>query len=108
MSEIGKKFKGTYFISSISLTSAIAEFGITSIFTLFLLYVLHFSIPLAAQTYAIYFGFAYILPIFVGYFSDRYLKKSTALTIGLVLMKLMKKSYHLHVLFNQLCFKILN
>lgn len=86
MSEIGKKFIGTYFISSISLTSAIAEFGITSIFTLFLLYVLHFSIPLASQTYAIYFGFAYILPIFVGYFSDRYLKKSTALTIGLVLM----------------------
>lgn len=83
---MGKKFKGTYFISSISLTSAIAEFGITSIFTLFLLYVLHFSIPLASQTYAVYFGFAYILPIFVGYYSDRYLKKSTALTIGLILM----------------------
>ena len=86
MSREAKNFKGTYFISSISLTSAIAEFGITSIFTLFLLYVLHFSIPLASQTYAVYFGFAYILPIFVGYFSDRYLKKSTALTIGMILM----------------------
>ena len=86
MTSEGKIFKGTYFISLVSLTSSIAEFGITSIFTLFLLYVLHFSIPLASKTYAVYFGFAYILPIFVGYYSDRYLKKSTALTIGLILM----------------------
>lgn len=83
-----KNFKGTYFISSIGMISAICEFGITSIFTLFLLYVLHLSTPLASHTYAYYYGFAYTIPIFIGYISDKYLNKSTSLTIGLVLSAL--------------------
>lgn len=86
MSENKKKYKGTYFISSISLTSAIVEYGISSIFILSLLYVLHFSTPLASQTYAYYYGLAYLLPILIGYLSDKYLSKSRALTIGFVVM----------------------
>ena len=81
-----KKFKGTYFISSISLTSAITEFGISSIFTLFLLYVLHFSTPLAANAFSDYYGFAYSLPILIGYISDKYLNKSETITIGFISM----------------------
>lgn len=81
-----KKFKGTYFISSISLTTSITEFGISSIFTLFLLYVLHFSMDLTSHTYSYYYGFAYALPILIGYISDKYLNKSTALTIGFISM----------------------
>ena len=81
-----KKFKGTYFISSISLTTSITEFGISSIFTLFLLYVLHFSMDLTTHTYSYYYGFAYALPILIGYISDKYLNKSTALTIGFISM----------------------
>ena len=86
MSENKKKYKGTYFISSISLTSAIVEYGISSIFILSLLYVLHFSTPLASQTYAYYYGLAYLLPILIGYLSDKYLNKSRALTIGFIVM----------------------
>ena len=86
MGENKKKYKGTYFISSISLTSAVVEYGISSIFILSLLYVLHFSTPLASQTYAYYYGLAYILPILIGYISDKYLSKSRALTIGFIVM----------------------
>lgn len=81
-----KKFKGTYFISSISQTSSICEFGISSIFILFLIYVLHFSIPLTSKIFAYYYGFAYIIPILIGFISDKYLKKNTSLTIGFILM----------------------
>ena len=86
MSKDGKSMKGTYFISSISTTSSIVEFGISSIFTLFLLYVLDFSIPLTSRVYAYYYGFGYLLPILIGYISDKYLKKTTSLTIGFVSM----------------------
>ena len=86
MSKDGESMKGTYFISSISTTSSIVEFGISSIFTLFLLYVLDFSIPLTSRVYAYYYGFAYLLPILIGYISDKYLKKTTSLTIGFVSM----------------------
>lgn len=54
MGENNKKFKGTYFISSVSLTSTLLEYGVSSIFTLFLLYVLHFSIPLTGRFYDYY------------------------------------------------------
>lgn len=65
-----KKFKGTYFISSISFTTMAVEFGISSIFVLFLVYVLHFSSPLAANIYSYYYGFAFLLPILIGFISD--------------------------------------
>ena len=81
-----KKFRGTYFISSISLTSAITEFGISSIFTLFLLYVLHFSTPLAANAFSDYYGIAYLLPVIIGYISDKHLNKSDTITIGFISM----------------------
>ena len=58
-----KKYKGTYFISSISFTTMIAEYGISTIFILFLLYNLHFSTSLSSNIYSYYYGFAYILPI---------------------------------------------
>ena len=86
MSKDRKSMKGTYFISSISTTSYLVEYGILSIFTLFLLYVLDFSIPLTSRVYAYYYGFAYLLPILIGYISDKYLNKSTSLTIGFVSM----------------------
>ena len=86
MSKDRESMKGTYFISSISTTSYLVEYGILSIFTLFLLYVLDFSIPLTSRVYAYYYGFAYLLPIIIGYISDKYLSKSTALTIGFVSM----------------------
>ena len=86
MGENNKKFKGTYFISSISLTSSLLEFGISSIFTLFLLYVLHFSIPLTGRFYAVYYGFAYLLPILIGYISDKYMNNTQAITIGFISM----------------------
>lgn len=86
MSKESKNMKGTYFISSISITSSIVEFGIGSIFTLFLLYVLNFSMPLTSKVFAYYYGFAYLLPILIGYISDKYLNKSTALTIGFISM----------------------
>ena len=70
MEDNSKRFKGTYFISSTGMISAICEFGITSIFTLFLLYVLHFSTPLASHTFAYYYGFAYTIPMIIGYVSD--------------------------------------
>ena len=86
MSEESKNMKGSYFISSISITSSIAEYGISSIFVLFLLDVLNFSIPLSSNIYAYYYGFAYLLPILIGYISDKYLNKSTALTMGFISM----------------------
>ena len=86
MSKDRESMKGTYFISSISTTSFLVEFGVLSIFTLFLLDVLNFSIPLTSRVYAYYYGFAYLLPILVGYISDKYMNKSTALTIGFVSM----------------------
>ena len=86
MGENLKKFKGTYFISSISQASSLCEYGISSIFTLFLIYVLHFSIPLTSEIFANYHGFAYLVPILIGYFSDKYLKRTTALSIGFILM----------------------
>lgn len=78
--------RGTYFISSLAMTSSLTEYGISSIFTLFLIYVLHLSIPLASDMYSNYYAFAYILPIFVGLISDRYMTKSTSLFIGFVSM----------------------
>ena len=86
MSKDRESMKGTYFISSISTTSYIVEYGISSIFTLFLLFVLNFSIPLTSRVYAYYYGFAYLIPILIGYISDKYLTKSTSLTIGFVSM----------------------
>ena len=86
MGKENKNMKGTYFISSISITSSIVEFGISSIFILFLLDVLNFSMPLSSKIYAYYYGFAYLLPIIVGYVSDKYLSKSTSLTIGFISM----------------------
>lgn len=81
-----ENMKGTYFISSISTTSYLVEYGIASIFTLFLLFVLDFSIPLTANVYAFYYGFAFLLPILIGYISDKYLTKSASVTIGFVSM----------------------
>ena len=86
MSKDRESMKGTYFISSISTTSYLVEYGILSIFTLFLLYVLDFSTPLASRVYAYFYGFAFLLPILVGYISDKYLNKSTSVTIGFVSM----------------------
>ena len=86
MAKDNRNMKGTYFISSISITPAIAEFGISSIFILFLLNVLHLTIPLTSTIYAYYYGFAYLLPILIGYIADKYLNKSTALVIGFVSM----------------------
>ncbi len=84
MSERSNKFKGTYFVSSISISSAICEFGISSIFTLFLIYVMHFSLPLTSRTFAYYYAFANLLPILIGYISDNFLKKKVALSIGFI------------------------
>ena len=81
-----KNMKGTYFISSISLTSYSVEYGISSIFTLFMLFFMNFSIPLTSTVYSYYYGFAYLLPILIGYISDKYVDESTALTIGYVSM----------------------
>ncbi|WP_292752440.1 hypothetical protein [Methanobrevibacter sp.] len=39
--------KGTYFVSSLAMTSSLTGYGISSIFTLFLMHVLHFSISLS-------------------------------------------------------------
>ena len=78
--------RGTYFVSSLAMTSSLTEYGISSIFTLFLIHVLHFSIPLSSSMYSQYYGFAYILPIFVGLISDRYLTKTTSLLIGFISM----------------------
>ena len=86
MSKDSESMKGTYFISSISITSYLVEYGIASIFTLFLLFVLNFSIPLTSRVYAYYYGFAYLIPILIGYISDKYMTKSTSLTIGFVSM----------------------
>lgn len=78
--------KGTYFVSSLAMTSSLTEYGISSIFTLFLIHVLHFSIPLSSSMYSQYYGFAYILPIFVGLISDRYMTKTRSLLIGFISM----------------------
>ena len=78
--------KGTYFVSSLAMTSSLTEYGISSIFTLFLIHVLHFSIPLSSSMYSQYYGFAYILPIFVGLISDRYMAKTRSLLIGFISM----------------------
>ena len=86
MSKDRESMKGTYFISSISTTSYLVEYGVLSIFTLFLLYVLDFSIPLTSRVYGYYYGFAYLIPILIGYISDKYLNKSASLTIGFVSM----------------------
>lgn len=84
MSEENKNMKGTYFISSISITSYMVEFGMSSVFILFLLYVLNFSMSLSSTVYAYYYGFAYLLPILIGYISDKYLDRSTSLTLGFI------------------------
>lgn len=86
MSKERKNMKGTYFISSISLTSYSVEYGIVSIFTLFMLFFMNFSIPLTSTVYSYYYGFVYLLPILIGYISDKYVDESTALTIGYVSM----------------------
>lgn len=82
MSEKSNKFKGTYFISSISIFSSICEFGISSVFTLFLIYIMHFSLPLTSRTFAYYYAFANLLPILIGYISDKYLNKKISLSLG--------------------------
>ena len=76
----------TYFISSLAITESLIEYGISSIFILFLLHVLHFSVHLSSSTYSQYYLFAYTLPIFVGFISDRYLTKSRSITIGFASM----------------------
>ena len=78
--------KQTYFVSSLAVLESLTEFGISSIFILFLLHVLHFSIPISSTAYSGYYMFAYILPIFVGLFSDRHLSKSQSVIIGFVSM----------------------
>ena len=80
------KFRGTHFISYLSIAPAIIEFGLSSIFILFLLHVMHFSIPLSSQTYSFYFGGMYLISIAIGYISDKYLSKSSALILGYILM----------------------
>ena len=47
---------------------------------------MNFSHPLASETYAYYYGIAYLFPIFIGYLSDKYLTKTGALTIGFITM----------------------
>lgn len=84
MCEKSNKFKGTYFVSSISIFSAICEFGISSIFVLFLIYIMHFSMPLTSRTFAYYYSFANLLPILIGYISDKYLKKKISLSLGFI------------------------
>lgn len=86
MGKESKNMRGTYFISSISLTSYAVEFGILSIFTLFMYFFMNFSIPLTSTVYSYYYGFAYLLPILTGYVADKYLDKSTSLTIGYISM----------------------
>ncbi|MER2014206.1 MAG: MFS transporter [Methanobrevibacter sp.] len=86
MSKDRESMKGTYFISSISTTTYLVEYGVLSIFTLFLLYVLDFSIPLTSRVYAYYYGFAYLIPVLIGYISDKYLNKTSSVTIGFVSM----------------------
>ena len=78
--------KQTYFVSSLAVLESLTEFGISSIFILFLLHVLHFSIPLSSGVYSNYYVLAYILPIFVGLISDKYLTKTQSLTIGFISM----------------------
>mgnify|MGYP002522349170 CR=1 FL=1 len=51
-----------------------------------IIHVLHFSIPLSSSMYSQYYGFAYILPIFVGLISDSYLTKTKSLLIGFISM----------------------
>ena len=78
--------RGTYFVSSLAMTTSLTEYGISSIFTLFLIHVLHFSIPLSSSMYSQYYLFAYTLPIIVGLISDRYLSRTTSLLIGFISM----------------------
>ena len=47
---------------------------------------MHFSIPLSSQTYSFYFGGMYLISIAIGYISDKYLSKSSALILGYILM----------------------
>ena len=84
--EVSETKRGTYFVSSLAMASSLTEYGISSIFTLFLIHVLHFSIPLSSSMYSQYYAFAYILPIFVGLISDRYLTRTTSLLIGFISM----------------------
>lgn len=76
----------TTFISSLAITESITEFGISSIFSLFLMHVLHFSIHLSSTTYSYYYSIAYILPIFAGLISDKHLNKIESLKIGFISM----------------------
>ena len=85
MSKKSESMKGTYFVSSVSTTSFLVEYGISSIFVLFLLFVFDYSIPLTSEVYAYYYSFAFLLPILVGYISDKYLNKSISITIGFIL-----------------------
>lgn len=86
MVKIAEKFRGTYFISSIALTTAVGEFALSSIFILFTFYVLHFSMDLSAESFSCYYGIAYLLPILIGYISDKYLSKTESATIGIISM----------------------
>ena len=86
MSKNKKNYKGTYFLSSISLTSTLVEYGISSIFVIFLMNMLHFSFDLTSETYAYYYSFAFFLPILIGYISDKYLKITTTIILGFLSM----------------------
>ena len=76
MSKENQNMKGTYFISSIATVTYIVDCGVSSIFILFLMDVLNFSMPLSSKIYAYYYVFAFLLPILIGYISDKYLSKS--------------------------------
>lgn len=84
MSKNKKNYTGTYFISSISSISTLVEYGISSIFVIFLMYVLHFSLDLTSATYAYYYSFAFLMPIIIGYISDNYLNITNSIILGYI------------------------
>ena len=86
MSKNKKNYTGTYFISSISSISTLVEYGISSIFVIFLMYVLHFSLDLTSETYAYYYSFAFFVPILIGYISDKYLNNTISIILGFISM----------------------
>lgn len=84
MSKNKKNYKGTYFVSSISSISTLVEYGISSIFVIFLMYVLHFSLDLTSETYAYYYSFAFLMPVIIGYISDKYLNITQGIILGFI------------------------
>lgn len=77
-----KRPNDLYMISSLEVTRSMSEFGFSAIFMLFMVHLIKFSFPLAANINGIYYGIAYMFPILCSIISGKYLNTKRLIILG--------------------------